>query len=99
LAPDDVQVIPVDVDRLLEPYCILVATRLIRCIDDNTSDEVLYWKPEDGRPEKVGKYRADTCWSTASAAGTSWCGASPSKAKRTCLAPGASPWSDGLMQG
>ena len=58
LAPDDVQVIPVDVDVLLEPYCILVATRLIRCIDDNASEEVRYWKPEDGRPEKVGKYRA-----------------------------------------
>jgi len=58
LAPDDVQVIPVDVDGLLEPYCILVATRLIRCIDDNASEEVRYWKPEDGRPEKVGKYRA-----------------------------------------
>jgi hypothetical protein len=58
LAPDDVQVIPVDVDGLLEPYCILVATRLIRCIDDNASEEVRYWNPEDGRPEKVGKYRA-----------------------------------------
>ncbi|SEL15822.1 Suppressor of fused protein (SUFU) [Stigmatella aurantiaca] len=58
LAPDNVQVIPVDVDGLLEPYCILVVTRLIRCIDDNISEEVRYWKPEDGRPEKVGKYRA-----------------------------------------
>ncbi|MDC0708106.1 hypothetical protein POL68_06450 [Stigmatella sp. ncwal1] len=58
LAPDDVQVIPVDVDGLIEPYCILVATRLIRCIDDNASEEVRYWKPEDDRPDKVGKYRA-----------------------------------------
>lgn len=58
MAPDDVQVIPVDVDGVLEPYCILVVTRLIQCVDDNASEEVRYWKPEDGRPEKVGKYRA-----------------------------------------
>jgi len=58
LAPDDVQLFPVDVAGQSEPYFILVATRLIRCIDDNASTEVRYWKPEDGRPEKVGKYRA-----------------------------------------
>ncbi|RKG92032.1 hypothetical protein D7V97_41325 [Corallococcus sp. CA053C] len=58
LAPEDVQVIPVDVDGQTEPYCILVATKLIRCIDDEQSAEVSYWKPEDGRPEKTGKYRS-----------------------------------------
>ncbi|WP_240358930.1 imm11 family protein, partial [Myxococcus vastator] len=57
LAPDDVQLLPVAVDGQVEPYCILVATQLISCIDDNASEEVRYWKPEDGRPEKVGKYR------------------------------------------
>ena len=58
LAPDDVQTLPVNVVGQREPYCILVATRLIRCIDDNTSEEVRYWKPEDGRLEQVGTYRA-----------------------------------------
>lgn len=58
LAPDDVQLFPVDVAGQSEPYFILVATRLIRCIDDEASEEVRYWRPEDGRPEKVGKYRA-----------------------------------------
>ncbi|NOK37239.1 hypothetical protein D7W79_23665 [Corallococcus exercitus] len=58
LAPDEVQVIPVDVDGQSEPYFILVATRTIRCIDDQESAEVLYWKPEDGRPEKTGRYRS-----------------------------------------
>jgi hypothetical protein len=57
LAPHDVQVIPVVVDSQEEPFFILVATRLIRCIDDRRSTEVLYWKPEDGRQEKVGQYR------------------------------------------
>ncbi|MFP2898711.1 imm11 family protein [Corallococcus sp. 4LFB] len=58
LAPDEVQVIPVDVEGQSEPYFILVATRTIRCIDDQESAEVLYWKPEDGRPEKTGRYRS-----------------------------------------
>ncbi|SEU07719.1 imm11 family protein [Stigmatella erecta] len=58
LAPDDVQAIPVGVDGQPEPYCILVATRAIRCIDDQASAEVQYWKPEDGQPDRVGEYRA-----------------------------------------
>jgi len=58
LAPDDVQAIPADIDGESEPYSILVATRLVRCIDDQSSAEVKYWKPEDGRPDRVGEYRA-----------------------------------------
>ncbi|RKG52830.1 hypothetical protein D7X30_32955 [Corallococcus sp. AB011P] len=58
LAPDEVQVIPVDVEGQSEPYFILVATQSIRCIDDQESAEVLYWVPEDGRPEKTGRYRS-----------------------------------------
>ncbi len=57
LAPDDLQFLPVDIDGQGDPFSIVVATRLIRCIDDQTSAEVRYWKPEDGRPEKVGQYR------------------------------------------
>jgi hypothetical protein len=58
LAPKDVQLIPVDVEAHSEPFFILVCTRLVKCIDDEASDEVRYWKPEDGRPEKTGRYRA-----------------------------------------
>ncbi|WP_342747661.1 imm11 family protein [Melittangium boletus] len=58
MAPGDVQLIPVEIESQQGSFSILVATRLIRCIDDNASEEVRYWKPEDGRPEKVGKYRA-----------------------------------------
>jgi hypothetical protein len=57
LAPTDVQLLPVDIQGQPESFCILVATRLIQCIDDKASDEVEYWLPEDGRPEKVGMYR------------------------------------------
>jgi len=57
LAPDDIQLIPVDVDGQPDQYLILNPTRLVDCIDDKASKEILRWKPEDGRPEKVGKYR------------------------------------------
>ncbi len=30
---------------------------LIRCIDDEASEEVIRWTPEDGRPDRVGQYR------------------------------------------
>ncbi|WP_141324962.1 DUF1629 domain-containing protein [Myxococcus sp. AB025B] len=57
LAPDDVQLIPVDIPGCPEQYVMLVATKLVRCIDDKASKEVQYWMPEDERPEKVGHYR------------------------------------------
>ncbi|WXH26976.1 hypothetical protein WA016_00887 [Myxococcus stipitatus] len=58
LAPNDVQLIPVDIKGCPDQYLILVATKLVRCIDDEASEEVLYWKPEDERPDKLGKYRS-----------------------------------------
>lgn len=58
LAPDDVQLIPVSVGSLPEQHFVLNALRIVKCIDDAASEEVRYWLPEDGRPEKVGTYRA-----------------------------------------
>ncbi|MFP2928081.1 imm11 family protein [Pyxidicoccus sp. 3LG] len=57
VAPDDLQILPVDIEGQKDPFRIVVATRLIECIDDQASEEARHWKPEDGRPEKVGKYR------------------------------------------
>ncbi|WP_426733121.1 imm11 family protein [Myxococcus faecalis] len=57
LAPDDVQLVPVDIEGRPDAYFILVATKLIRCIDDGATEEVLYWTEEDRRPEKLGQYR------------------------------------------
>lgn len=57
LAPEEVQLFPVEVAGQPEQFCLLVATQLIRCIDDAACKEVEYWTPEDGRPEKVGQYR------------------------------------------
>ena len=58
LAPDDIQLIPVDVDGHPDQYLVLNAIRLIKCIDENATEELERWTPEDGRPDKIGKYRA-----------------------------------------
>jgi len=58
LASNDVQFFPVDIEGQTEKYLVLNATRVVNCIDDQASEEVRYWKPEDGRPEKTGQYRA-----------------------------------------
>jgi hypothetical protein len=55
LAPDDVQLIPVDVEGQPDQYLILVATRLIRCIDEQAS-RIELWTHEDGVPHMVGQY-------------------------------------------
>nr|WP_224240944.1 DUF1629 domain-containing protein [Hyalangium gracile] len=58
MAPTDVQLVPVEIEGQTEEFFILNVTRVVKCIDDKASGEVQYWKPEDGRPEKTGKYRA-----------------------------------------
>jgi len=55
LAADDVQLLPVDVDDQPDQYLILVATRLLRCIDEKAS-RIELWTHEDGVPHKVGQY-------------------------------------------
>ncbi|WP_338873243.1 imm11 family protein [Myxococcus stipitatus] len=57
LAPNDVQLIPVNLEGHSDEYQLLVATKLVRCIDDNASSEVEFWLPEDERPDKLGQYR------------------------------------------
>ncbi|WP_225413295.1 imm11 family protein [Stigmatella hybrida] len=57
LAPEAVQILPVEIEGQSEPFFILVATQLVQCIDERASRHVRRWTPEDGRPEKVGKYR------------------------------------------
>jgi len=53
----EVQFIPTRVEGFAEPYFLLNALRIIRCIDDARCDEVLYWLPADNRPDKLGQYR------------------------------------------
>ncbi|WNG26027.1 suppressor of fused domain protein [Cystobacter fuscus] len=58
LAPSDVQLYPAEVDSRSAPYFLVNVARLVKCIDDAACTEVRYWKPEHGRPDKVGQYRA-----------------------------------------
>jgi hypothetical protein len=55
-AAGDVQLIPADIEGQPEQYLILVATRLIRCIDEKAS-RILFWTDKDGEPDRVGQYR------------------------------------------
>jgi hypothetical protein len=55
LAPNDVQLIPAEIAGQPDQYLILVATRLIRCIDEQAS-RIELWTHEDGVLHKVGQY-------------------------------------------
>ena len=55
-APGDVQLIPAEIEGQPDQYLVLVATRLIRCIDEQAS-RILLWTHEDGEPDRVGQYR------------------------------------------
>jgi len=57
MAPGDVQLFPVTVDSRPEPYFLVNVARTVKCIDDEASEEVRYWMPEDGQPERIGEYR------------------------------------------
>jgi len=57
LAPDDVQLLPVDVEGTREPYFVLVATRLVPCIDDRACAEASRYTADEAPAEKVGHYR------------------------------------------
>ncbi len=56
MAPNDVQLIPVEMDSHPAQHFILNAIRLVKCIDDAACEEVRYWTQEDGMPDKVGTY-------------------------------------------
>jgi hypothetical protein len=58
LGIQDVQFIPAKVAGHGGSHFILNALRVILCIDDERSEEVQLWKPEDDEPEKTGGYRS-----------------------------------------
>ena len=58
LARGDLQLIPVEVEGQREPYFLLNITRVVKCIDDEASDEVRYVTPEHGLPDQLGEYRS-----------------------------------------
>ena len=58
IADTALQCIPVRIGHR-EGYKILVATRLVRCLDERRSD-FLKWTEADGRPDRTGSYRMVT---------------------------------------
>jgi hypothetical protein len=56
LAPNDVQLFPVEVEGQTDDFFIVNAVRRVNCIDDESSEEARYWTPEDGLTDKVGTY-------------------------------------------
>ncbi|MCK8503810.1 imm11 family protein [Myxococcus fulvus] len=58
LAPDDVQVFPIEVEGAKTPLYIINATRCFQCVDEENSLEVQRYPPEGVAPERVGTYRA-----------------------------------------
>ncbi|RKH06841.1 hypothetical protein D7V97_22080 [Corallococcus sp. CA053C] len=56
LASGDVQLLPVEIETRKESYLLVNVVRIVKCIDDQASEEVRYWMPEDGRPDRVGTY-------------------------------------------
>ncbi|QSQ24208.1 hypothetical protein JY651_04350 [Pyxidicoccus parkwayensis] len=59
LAPGDIQTWPIQVEGQPEPYVLINITRLVDCIDDQASEHVERWIPEDenDQPERAGEYR------------------------------------------
>ena len=58
LASRDIQLFPVEVQGQGEPFYLLNVVRTVRCIDDKACAEVQRYTPEDGRPDRLGEYRA-----------------------------------------
>lgn len=56
LARDSVQLFPVEVEGQTAPYYILNVSRLIDAVDEGACQSVERWKPEDGRPDRLGEY-------------------------------------------
>lgn len=58
LAPDDVQLFPVEVEGASERFYVVNATKSFRCVDEKNSLEVQVYPPDGADPERVGEYRA-----------------------------------------
>lgn len=54
---EEVQLIPARVEEQEERYFILNALKIIKCIDDARCEEVKFWGPEHGAPDRIGDYR------------------------------------------
>ncbi|OJH34005.1 hypothetical protein BON30_46005 [Cystobacter ferrugineus] len=58
MAPNDVQLFPIEVQGREETYYLVNVARTVRCIDDKASAEVQFYGAEDGWTERSGEYRS-----------------------------------------
>ena len=59
ICPEEIEMIPVEVEGTSEPFHILCALNEIECVDEYNSD-FTKWQDQDGRPDKIGEYRMFT---------------------------------------
>ncbi len=59
LAPDDIVSYPALINATIPGFEIVNVVSTVKCLDEEKS-EIQWWKPEDGRPDKVGHYRMVT---------------------------------------
>ena len=57
IAPNCVQRFPIDIEEYGSGYEILNITRQISCLDVERTDYIMWWLPEDNRPDLVGTPR------------------------------------------
>ena len=58
MAPSDVQLFRVEVEGQRVPYYLMNVARTARCIDESACEEVQIYTAKDGRPDRIGEYRA-----------------------------------------
>ncbi|WP_140792857.1 imm11 family protein [Myxococcus xanthus] len=58
LAPEDVQVFPIEVEGAKNLLYVINATKCFKCVDEKNSKEVQIYPPDGVAPERVGTYRA-----------------------------------------
>ncbi|NVJ24167.1 hypothetical protein HUW62_23340 [Myxococcus sp. AM011] len=57
LSPDDVQLFPVSIEGIAEPYFVVNATKVVDAIDEARCREVHHHDESDPFPEYAGEYR------------------------------------------
>ncbi len=58
VAANDCEFFPVVVEATNLGMSIVNVVRRIECVDESRCEDVLKWRPEDNRPDRVGSYRS-----------------------------------------
>ena len=58
IAENDCEIFPVIIGESNVGMSILNVVRRVECVDEPRCEEVMKWRPEDNRPDRLGFYRA-----------------------------------------